>query len=282
MIVCKELEKSFETKEQLFDALRASKKDIIGIKKAQILKSCDKDSRITIKARPLDFSKINGADKTIAFDDNYYYVAVNSTRILDSHQDLHLDNLWNKSVKDLQGKNYLVDTHVLSINTTIVRKEHIEMFTAIVPFSMIGKDYPGDTQILVYKFPKDKVINKIAKEWLDSGDDIEASVKMRYTDIVLAMNSNNKEDKAELENYNKYYDIIANKDDFEDEIYYFWGIKQAQNVQESSLVLFGSNNATGTVQDSNKIEQSDDTQKQVEAAEALQKRKQLIINTLNH
>ena len=282
MIVCKELEKSFETKEQLFDALRASKKDIIGIKKAQILKSSDKDSRITIKARPLDFSKINGADKTIAFDDNYYYVAVNSTRILDSHQDLHLDNLWNKSVKDLQGKNYLVDTHVLSINTTIVRKEYIEMLTAIVPFSMIGKDYPGDTEILIYKFPKDKVINKIAKEWLDSGDDIEASVKMRYTDIVLAMNSNNKEDKAELENYNKYYDIIANKDDFEDEIYYFWGIKQAQNVQESSLVLFGSNNATGPVQDSNKIEQSDDTQKQVEAAEALQKRKQLIINTLNH
>lgn len=258
MIKCKELNQEFETKEELFKALRGAKKEIIGIKKAQILKSFEKDSNITIKAKPLDFMKLNTTVKGMDLDDDHYYIAVNSTRILDSHKDLHLDNLWNKSIKDLQGKNYLVDTHVTSLNTTIVRKENIEMFTVMVPFSMIGKSYEGDTQVLVYKFRKDKVINPIAKEWLASGDDIEGSVKMRYTDIDLAMNSQDKDDEIELKNYEKYHDVIANKDDFEDEIYYFWVVKQAQNLHESSLVLFGSNSATGELQ-GNKIEQPDST-----------------------
>ncbi len=267
MIECKELNKSFETPQELFKALRANNKEIIGLKKANIMKSCDKG--ISLTAKPLDYSKISTQTKGIEIDDNYYYVAVNSTRILDSHDDLHLDNLWNKSVKDLQGKNYLVDTHVLSMMTTIVKRENIKMFTAIVPFSMIGKGYDGDTEVLIYQFPKDKVINKIAKDWLESGDSIEASVKMRYTDIVLAMNSDAEEDKEFKKNFMLYYPIIANKEDFENEIRYFWAVKQAMNVHESSLVLFGSNHVTGQVSIKN-IEQSEDTQL-TEAAKALQK-----------
>jgi len=93
---------------------------------------------------------------------------------------------------------------------------------------------------------------------------------MMYMDIDLAMNSDAKEDVKELENFNKYYPTIANKEDFENEIYYFWIVKQAKNVQESSLVLFGSNPATGRVQenkdneavtDTSKNEPSDDTQR---------------------
>lgn len=257
-MICKELNTSYSSKAELFKALRENKDEIIGLKKANIMKSCEKG--ISLTAKPLDYSKISTQTKDIIIDDNYHYIAVNSTRILDTHTDLHLDNIWNKSVKDLQGKNYLVDSHVLSMVTTIVKREYIKMFTAIVPFSMIGKSYTGDTEVLVYQFQKDKVINQVAKDWLESGDSIEASVKMRYTDIVLAMNSEAEEDKEELKNYELYYPIIANKEDFENEINYFWGIKQAMNVHESSLVLFGSNHVTGQVSMKNK-EQSDDTQK---------------------
>ena len=42
----------------------------------------------------------------------YHYIAVNTTNILDSHGDLHVKGLWNKSVKDQQGKNYLVTDHI--------------------------------------------------------------------------------------------------------------------------------------------------------------------------
>ena len=45
-----------------------------------------------------------------------------------------------------------------------------------------------------------------------------------------------------------YFPLIANKEDFE-EIEYFWIVKEAKNVYESSLVLFGSNGATGLIQE---------------------------------
>lgn len=276
MIVCKELDKSFSSKEDLFKALRESKKEIIGIKKSQILKSVDKG--VSITAKPLDSNKLSTTNKNISLDENYYYIAVNSTRILDSHKDLHIDGIWNKTIKEQQGKNYLVDTHKMSLNTTIARKENVEIMTAIVPFSLIGKSYSGETEVLIYKVAKDKIINPIAKEWLESGDAIEGSVKMRYTDIDLAMNSKAIEDEKELKNYNDYKEIIANKDDFEEEIYYFWVVKQAQNLHESSLVLMGSNEATGLLENKN-IEPSTDTQK-AEAEKSLQEQQKKYYESL--
>jgi len=252
MIFCKELNKEFATKQEMFESLQKNKDEIIGLKKAQIQKSIDKG--VSVTAKPLDFTKVNEQNKSLSLDDNHYYIAVNSTRVLDSHQDLHLDGIWNKTTKEQQGKNYLVDTHVMSLNTTIARKEHIQIFTATISFSMIGKSYEGDTQVLVYKIPKDKIINQIAKDWLESGDSIEASVRMRYTDLVLAMNSDRKDDKEEKKNYDKYISVIANKEDFEEEIYYFWAIKQAQNINESSLVLFGSNSTTGQIENNNQAD----------------------------
>lgn len=243
MIKCLELGKEFATKEELFDALKSNMNDIISIKKKSIFKSCEKGASLNVK--PLDFSKLTADEtKNIALDDKHYYIAVNSTGILDSHKDVHLPSIWNKSAKEQSFKNYLVDSHIMSINTTLVKKEYVEIFVAKVPFSVLGKNYKGQTEILVYKFPKDKVINEKAKQWLDSGDSIEASVRMQYVDIVLAMNSDRKEDKNEKKTYDELVSIIANKEDF-DEILYFWGVKEAKNLNESSLVLFGSNSTTG-------------------------------------
>ena len=151
---CKELNKEFESKEQLFKELKLYKNDIIAMKKGQIYKSYEKG--ISVTAKPLDYLKLSTQTKGIPLDENYYYIAVNSSRILDSNLDVHLDGNWNKTVKEQQGKNYLVDTHILSVNTTIVRKEYVEMLTATIPFSMIGKDYEGDTYVLIYKIRKDK------------------------------------------------------------------------------------------------------------------------------
>jgi hypothetical protein len=244
-IHCSELNKSFDSKEELFVELKANKSEIVAIKKAQILKSHEKGTGI--KARPLDYSKLSTETKGIKFDEDYYYIAVSTSKVLDSHDDLHLDGMWNRTVTARQGKNYLVADHELKIDNTIARKEYVEMLTAIIPFSALGKDYEGDTEALIYKVRKDKVIHAKAKEWLDSGDDIEASVRMQYVDIVLAMKSDDKDDIKERKNFDELYDSIANKADFEEEIMYFWGIKEAKNVLESSLVLFGSNSTTGQI-----------------------------------
>jgi hypothetical protein len=146
-------------------------------------------------------------------------------------------------------------------------KEDISMFTAEIPFSLIGKNYDGDTYALIYKVAKNRIVNKDAKEWLNDGYSLEASVRMQYVKIELAVNTNDTDSVKEKETFDKYIDVIANKNEFKD-LDYFWVVKEAKNVQESSLVMFGSNSATGTIQENkqaeqsleNKEEPSDDTQ----------------------
>jgi hypothetical protein len=257
-------DKTFATKEELFKELRDNKDFLIESKKSLIQKSCDKGVSVTCKS--LDLLKFSDQLKGIKIDDNFYYIAVNSTRILDSHDDLHLDGIWKKSISEQQGKNYLILDHDLEVKSVVVRKEHIEIFTAKVPFALIGKPYDGDTEVLIYKVAKDKIKDVVVKEWLDSGDAIEGSVRMQYVTILLAMDSNAPEDETEKKNYDDYLQFIANKDDFE-YIHYYFIIKEAKNVKEASLVVFGSNSATGLVNNKqaeksleNKTEPSDDTQ----------------------
>lgn len=274
MIHCKELNKDFETKEDLFKEIRLYQNDIISFKKAQIYKSCDKGIGVT--AKPIDPLKLGANVKGISIDSDYYYIAVNSTKILDSHQDLHLNGIWNKTANEQQGKVYLVADHALKMDQTIARKEHVEMFVAEIPFALLNKPYDGNTEALVYKVRKDKVINEVAKEWLDSGDAIEASVRMQYVDMLFALNSDDKEDIPFKANYDKYIKEVANIEDFDTEIVYFWPVLQAKNVLESSLVLFGSNSSTGQITEDSKFQPSLDTEiKIVEPSEDTQKQKQI-------
>lgn len=245
MIVCKELDKTFENKEELFKALKENKKDIIGLKKSQVHKSFEKGLGINLSK--CDMSKL-AASKSEFSDDNYHYIATNTTKILDSHSDLHVNGIWNKSAKEQNRKNSLLDSHIPTLKTTIARRKNVEIFVSDIPFRAVGKDYNGSTQALVYKINKDKIREEY-KEWFDDDSDIEASVKMQYVDIDLAMNSTAKGDESELKEYNDNIDSIANKDDL-GEILYFWTVKQAKNLDESSLVLNGSNPATGIVDNS--------------------------------
>ena len=236
--------KEFSTKEELFAKMRKSYPDLIAFKKAEIQKSCDKGTAVTCRVL-----KESDSTKSLKIDPAYYYIAVNTTWVLDSHEDLHVDGIWNKSVKEQQGQNYLVADHSLTIEDTIVRKEYVQMLVVDMPFALLGQSYSGSTEALIYKVPKDKVIHPKAKEWLESGDDIEASVRMQYVNILFAMDSNDPEDATLKKNYDNYINKIANKNDFE-YIPYFFIIQEAKNVRESSLVLFGSNPVTGNVRNS--------------------------------
>lgn len=242
-------DRTFATKEELFKELKDNLDFIIEAKKTQIQKSCDKG--VSVSCKSLDLLKFTDQLKGVKIDDNFYYIAVNTTGILDSHDDLHVEGIWNKTLKEQQGKNYLVEDHCIEVSKVIVRKEHVEMFVAKVPFSLLGKPYQGETQALIYKIPKNQVKKEYIKEWLDSGDAIESSVRMQYVTILFAMDSNDPDDAEQKRNYDTYISQISNKNDF-DYIPYFFIIKEAKNVRESSLVVFGSNHVTGNIE--NKVE----------------------------
>lgn len=255
-IYCPTLKKEFNSKEELFKALKDNAELLIDAKKTE-MKSCEKGISVTCKT----ITDIKDVDtqKAIQIDDRYYYIVVNTTNILDSHLDLHINGIWNKSVNEQQFKNCLTTDHKMYIDNIAVKKYYVEMLLANVSFASLGFPYQGNTQALIYKVPKDKFINAKAKEWLESGDPIEASVRMQYVTIELAMDSNNPEDATEKKRYDDYIGRVANKSEFE-YIPYFFIIKEAKNVRESSLVVDGSNYVTGNIFRKKSNEPLEDTQ----------------------
>lgn len=237
------VKKEFADKEALIKYVKDNLTQIIDAKKVE---QFSYNKGLAVSCKSLNGTKLTVSEKAIEVDDDYWYIAVNTTNILDSHDDLHVNGIWNTTVKDQQGKNYLVDTHSITIDTTIVKKEHIEMFVATVAFEALGYPYKGDTQVLVYKFRKDQVIHDKARYWLESGDEIQASVRMRYVTIEFALDSNAPEDEVFKKRYVEYLGKIANRQDF-DYIPYFFIVKEAINQRESSLVPFGSNHVTGNI-----------------------------------
>ena len=258
MIECKELGQSFKNKAELFKSLKEHETDLINIKRKTIYKSCDKGLGLNYKPSLIKTTTANKSE----LDDAFHYIAVNTTNVLDSHNDLHVKGIWNRTAKSQQNKNYLVADHDLKLKSVIAKPQDIEMKVMNVSFKSIGKDIEGETEALVYVIAKDK-INTEFKEYLDN--DIQASVRMQYVKIDLALNSEEKEDKEYKALFDANYNNIANKEDFED-ITHFWVVSEAKNVNESSLVLFGSNSATGLIIEplkniQSKIEPSNDTQK---------------------
>lgn len=249
--------KEFNSEKEMIDFVKSNVEQIIDFKRGSIQKSIDKGQSVT--CRPLKIEDIEPTNKAVKMDADHYYIVVNTTRILDSHGDVHIDGLWNKTVIDQQGRNYLVDTHSLSLGATIVRKEHIEMFLAKVSFASLGLSYQGSTEAFIYKFPKNKVIDSKAKEWLESGDAIEASVKMQYIKLVFCLDSKAPEDEQAKAHYDNYIKMVANRKDFES-IPYFFAILEGKNVMEASLCPFGSNGITGNILPNKDIEPSNDTQ----------------------
>ena len=254
MIKVKEFpNKVFNSKTELFKALKENKDLIIESKKSEIYKSHEKGLSIVTNQKAI--TKFSEATKSFEMDSNYYYFVVNSSNILDSHSDMHINGNWEKTVKEQQGKTYLVFDHELKRSEIIAMKKDVSMFTAEIPFKAVGKDYDGNTYALIYKVKKDAIVNNEAENWLEKGHEFEASVRMQYMDIDLALDSDNSDDFKEKANFDTYFPFIANKSDYE-EIPYFWIVKQAKNVMESSLVMFGSNSATGLIQENDEPEKS--------------------------
>ena len=279
-IYCKELDKEFDNKEQLHKALVENEGLIIDAKKSQIYKSFEKGLQIINDQKQIE-KAFNEAEKAIKFDSNYYYFVVNSANYLDSHKDVHLNGNWNRSVKNQQGKVYLIWHHDFTkAENIIVFPEDIEMFTAKVSWKLLGKNYEGETYCLVYKVLKEKIQNETIDKWLKSGRKFPLSVRMQYMKMKMAFKSDNPEYRKYNTAYEEIYPLIVNKDEFE-EIDYFYGVEEAKNVMESSLLPFASNSATAEISTENKVDSSNDTQQNIDPSIDTQKHNKMLKDLLN-
>lgn len=247
MIHCKELKKDFSTKEEMFKELVNNENKIADLKKATI-KNTDSINIFGIK----DTESI----KALSFvKDGYVYPIINTTNYFDSHGDVHFPNLWNKSLKDKSKKIFYVLEHELELDSVIAFPNDVNAFVKNVNWNDLGLSYNGQTQALIFEIAKDKIrIDKVA-ELFNEQVSFENSVRMRYINVNLAINSTSSDYEKQYDLWKSRIDLVANKD-VAIEAGYMWCIDEASIEKEGSLVLFGSNDATPVIYQKSEIEKA--------------------------
>jgi len=239
MIKCLELDREFSTKHEMFKALLANEKNIIELKKAAILKSADKGQLSTFKL----FKVTEETKSLLQLKEGYIYPVINTTKYLDSHGDVHLDGIWNKSIKEQQGHLFYAADHELKTTSIIAWPNDVNAMIKDVPWSFVGKDFEGTTQALIYEIKSDVIEHSDAKNIIDKKRPVQNSVRMQYVKVRLAINDTAKEFSENKAYFDSVIETIANKDTAI-ESGYFWGIEEAKIVKEGSMVIYGSNDAT--------------------------------------
>ena len=273
MIVVKEFpDRQFATKEELFKELRENKNTLIAQKK-MITKEADatfhyvgieNDKGEVVKADAMPLTEANGLKAK---------VIINTTNLLDSHNDLHVKGIWNKSVKE-QKNLLLLQEHKMTFDHIIT--DDVKATVKEMQWGELGYNYKGTTEALTFETNITKVRNPFMFEQYAKGYVKEHSVGMRYVKLELAVNSESKWDVDEKAVWDKYYNEIANKE-VADERGYFWVVSEAKIV-EGSAVVKGSNFATPTIS----VEAVKDTPtEQTEPLKDTQKEQQLLKELLN-
>lgn len=245
-----ELDKEFDSKEELIKELVSKKSELIALKKAVN----DRES-IPIKAHY--FEKSKSTLKALDMEEGFVYAVINTTNVLDSHGDLHVNGIWNKSAQEQNRKTYYVADHKIEMNNVIAYPQDVEIIIKEVSFQELGYDLQGFTQALIFKVAKDKIRLKAAQDVINENIAIQHSIRMQYVDLDMAVNSEDKAYQEEKEVFDKYFPMIANKPD--EDLIYFWVIKEAKIAREGSMLPFGSNPITPL--EHKNIEPSKDTHK---------------------
>ena len=168
---------------------------------------------------------------------------INTTNIMDSHNDVHFPGLWNKSLKE-NGLIMHVQEHKLEFDKIISDGPDLNAYAKTFNWRSLGFAFPGTTEALVFDSNVLKERNEFMFNQYRKGRVRNHSVGMQYVKIFLAVNDD--EYGAEFEAWEKYIGQIVNAARAE-EIGYFWGVKEAR-VIEGSAVPAGSNYATPTLE----------------------------------
>lgn len=260
MIVVKEFpDKEFTTKDELFKALKENKPSLISLKKS-IEKRADSINYVNSINSDLTANKEENGTQT-EVEKLQVKVIINTTNFIDSHNDLHINGIWNKSVSDNANKGFLhLQEHDRDFDKVI--SDNAKGYVESITWKSIGLPYSGKTEALIFDSIIEKKRNEFMFKQYSNGWVKNHSVGMRYVKIDLAINSESEWDKDEKELWDKYYPVVANKE-VADERGYFWIVSEAKII-EGSAVVMGSNSATPTISVENKSEADNITSEQEE------------------
>jgi hypothetical protein len=237
----------YTNKSELYKFLRENKNFLINTKKSQIKHS-----------EGCSFEIVSNVNKAIAMlpEDTdeviYRQLVINTSNLMDSHDDVHIGNIWTKSINENSDRVIFFQEHQQELEKIISDGNDLKIFVKQIPFLELGYNSDILTDALIFDTSIRKDRNSFMFEQYKKGFVKQHSVGMQYVKIFLAMDSDDPYDAAEKEAWNKYYPQIANKERA-DEKGYFWAVTEAKLI-EGSAVALGSNPITPTLSNNKSFE----------------------------
>ena len=238
----------FSTDKELFDFLVKHEDDIFYSRK-QAIKYADGFTGLTVNSSNTLYNKSG-----VEINQNKDYIdvvsVINTTKLLDSHSDVHIDGLWDKSLSENKRLKHLQE-HKMAFDKIIADKDDLKAYVKTFSWKELGYNVKGNTQALVFESRIHKERNPYMFEQYSKGNVDNHSVGMRYVKMVTCINDDDY--PTQKENYEKYAPMIANSDELE-HVKYFWAVTEAKAI-EGSAVPMGSNMITPTISTKQEIEE---------------------------
>jgi len=260
--------KEFATKDELFRYLKEHKDDLIAQKKFDMKRA----DAVSCMASIL-YEKEEGAEKSIETPETLLLKDVikvrsiiNTTNLLDTHDDCHVKGLWNKSLKE-QKSLYLLQEHQMKFDHII--SDIVKASAKTMTWKELGFDFEGKTEALIFDSEIEKSRNPYMFDQYARGYVKNHSVGMRYVQLFLCINSDEKFCMGEKSDWDKYIGEVANRAEAEEKGY-FWAVTEAK-IKEGSAVPVGSNWATPTLSVKEYIEPPQGTRIDTEPPQGTQK-----------
>lgn len=227
----------------IFKHLKDNKDALIAEKKFKIKQADSISYNVPLSNTKGEVVKSGLTDSNADIETIKATVIINTTNILDSHGDVHIPNIWNKSVKELK-RVYLLQEHQMKFDKIITDK--VKASVKNYSWSELGfPEFNGKTQALVFDAEIDSDRNEYMFEQYLKGYVNNHSVGMQYVNLFLCINSDEKYYREEKENWDKYITEVVNSDKAIEQGY-FWAVTEAKII-EGSAVPIGSNYATPTM-----------------------------------
>ena len=239
----------YKTKKELFNFLVENKGILIAQKKEAGMKEADGILCYRLNDAIVNKSDISQIDLTNTNALNVKAI-INTTNIMDSHDDVHIPGLWTKSLQENKNIMHLQE-HDMTFKSIIASHEDLQAYTKYYNWTDLGYQFNGQTQALEFESNVKKTRNEYMFRQYANNYVTNHSVGMRYVKIFLAVND--AEYIEENEVWNRYINSIVNAE-IAIEKGYFYAVTEAK-VIEGSAVPVGSNHITPTRSVTPKIEQ---------------------------
>ncbi len=243
----------FNSQKELIAYLVKNKKELTDLKRASI-KLSDSFGGGTLQMAAIKALNTSHVDD-IASGIIKRTIVGNTYNWMDSHSDVHADNVFEKSIAERKDRIFHLHDHEQKISAKVGKPTDI--YEKSVYWVDLGVDHPGKTMALMMDSQIMKDYNPAVFGQYLAKEINQHSVGMQYVKLDLAVND--PEMKAEFSVWNKVINTLANKQKALDQGY-FWHVTEAK-LLEISAVLAGSNEITPTLSNEKQLPAKEEKKK---------------------